>query len=164
MADCDKKTPSMSDSSSQSTVLSGSENTVIMQEHPPKEEDKKEENNESEVYPGIGDYYLVMRPDNTWHAAEIIQTRSNENAGRHEYYVHYEGFNRRLDEWVNVDRFDLQTKLEDQQNKGKDLSITLTDLSDGTDRKITRNQKRKHDEINHVQKMHMSLHYNNLHI
>lgn len=29
----------------------------------------------------------------------------------------------------------------------------MTDLSDGTDRKITRNQKRKHDEINHVQKV-----------
>ena len=28
-----------------------------------------------------------------------------------------------------------------------------TDLSDGTDRKLTRNQKRKHDEINHVQKV-----------
>lgn len=152
MADCEKRTSPMSDSSSQSTVISNSETNLLIQEHPTKEEPKKEENNESGVYPGIGDYYLVMRPDNTWHAAEIIQTRTNEIAGRHEYYVHYEGFNRRLDEWVNVDRFDLQTKLEDQQSKVKDLSLTLTDLSDGTDRKITRNQKRKHDEINHVQK------------
>ena len=60
--------------------------------------------------------------------------------------------NRRLDEWVDVDRFDLSSKLEDPQ-KIKDVTIMMTDLSDGTDRKLTRNQKRKHDEINHVQKV-----------
>ncbi|KAL4239362.1 K(lysine) acetyltransferase [Mactra antiquata] len=98
----------------------------------------------------IGDHYLVRRNDKTWHAAEIIQTRPKETSG-HEYYVHYEGFNRRLDEWVDLDRFDLSNKLEDQQNKIKDVTV-LTDLTDGTDRKLTRNQKRKHDEINHVQK------------
>lgn len=49
-------------------------------------------------------------------------------------------------------RFDLSAKVEDPQTKEKDLTITLTDLTDGTDRKITRNQKRRHDEINHVQK------------
>lgn len=52
-----------------------------------------------------------------------------------------------------MDRFDLSAKLEDPHSKIKDVSITMTDLSDGTDRKITRNQKRKHDEINHVQKV-----------
>uniref|UniRef100_A0A2C9K3T3 Histone acetyltransferase n=1 Tax=Biomphalaria glabrata TaxID=6526 RepID=A0A2C9K3T3_BIOGL len=47
---------------------------------------------------------------------------------------------------------DLTAKLEDPQSKGGDLTLSLTDFTDGTDRKITRNQKRKHDEINHVQK------------
>ena len=61
----------MSDSSSQSTVISNSE-TVLMPEHPAKEEPKKEENNESGVYPGIGDYYLVMRPDNTWRTQQTF--------------------------------------------------------------------------------------------
>ena len=61
--------------------------------------------------------------------------------------------NRRLDEWVEMDRLDLSNKLEDPHCKIKDMSIMMTDLSDGTDRKITRNQKRKHDEINHVQKV-----------
>lgn len=60
--------------------------------------------------------------------------------------------NRRLDEWVDHDRFDLSNKLEDPQSKVKDVTV-MTDLSDGTDRKLTRNQKRKHDEINHVQKV-----------
>jgi hypothetical protein len=32
--------------------------------------------------------------------AEIIQTRYGDN--EYEYYVHYEGYNRRLDEWVKI--------------------------------------------------------------
>lgn len=32
--------------------------------------------------------------------AEIIQTRYNDTDQFYEYYVHYEGYNRRLDEWV----------------------------------------------------------------
>jgi histone acetyltransferase MYST1 len=47
----------------------------------------------------------------------------------------------------------LSAKVDEiQQGKEKDLTFTLTDFTDGTDRKITRNQKRRHDEINHVQK------------
>uniref|UniRef100_A0A0B7A6B6 Histone acetyltransferase n=1 Tax=Arion vulgaris TaxID=1028688 RepID=A0A0B7A6B6_9EUPU len=101
--------------------------------------------------PEIGEHYLVKRSDNTLHAAEIIQARHNDS-GIQELYVHYEGFDRRLDEWVDFDRLDLASKLEDPQSKSGELTISLTDFTDGSDRKITRNQKRKHDEINHVQK------------
>ncbi|ESO86415.1 hypothetical protein LOTGIDRAFT_195151, partial [Lottia gigantea] len=120
----------------------------------PKSDEKSASKTSGDIIPGIGDHFLVSRPDNTWHAAEIVQTRqSDQPGGKPEFYVHYDGFNRRLDEWVELDRFDLHSKIEDQQTtKEKDLSISLTDLSDGTDRKITRNQKRKHDEINHIQK------------
>lgn len=52
-----------------------------------------------------------------------------------------------------MDRFNLSNKLEDPNTKIKDVTVMTTDLSDGTDRKLTRNQKRKHDEINHVQKV-----------
>ena len=60
--------------------------------------------------------------------------------------------NRRLDEWVPLDRVDLNQRIEDNGPHG-DTQIVVTDLADSTDRKITRNQKRKHDEINHVQKV-----------
>ena len=60
--------------------------------------------------------------------------------------------NRRLDEWIEVDRFDLCNKIE-APPVSQEPSIAVTDFIDGTDRKITRNQKRKHDEINHVQKV-----------
>lgn len=44
-------------------------------------------------------------------------------------------------------RFDMT----DQQWKSGDRSVV--DLLDQSDRKITRNQKRRHDEINHIQKV-----------
>ena len=56
-----------------------------------------------EKLPQVGEHYLVKRSDNTLHAAEIIQTRQNEG-GYPELYVHYEGYDRRLDEWVELDR------------------------------------------------------------
>ena len=36
--------------------------------------------------------------------AEIIQRRYNKALDLYEYYVHYEGFNRRLDEWVSKEK------------------------------------------------------------
>jgi len=105
----------------------------------------------------VGDHYLVKRADNQWHCAEIIEIRNNDHDGKYEYYVHYEGYNRRLDEWVDKHRFDLSSvskeKAEAEARAAKDAVLTqkIND-SDQPDRKITRNQKRKHDEINHVQK------------
>lgn len=118
--------------------------------------------------------------------AEVIQSRELEGGG-YEYYVHYDGLNRRLDHWVTRDRvapadshkdkaevaFQLQQKrhLDNATtNRGNgnaldtsaimvlDTTTTATTGSSGSlldgnsDRKITRNQKRRHDEINHVQK------------
>merc|ERR1719244_680381 len=68
----------------------------------------------------------------------------NDEAKEMEYYVHYENHNRRLDEWVLKDRIMLGYDGFEAENGH--------DLMGDSDRKITRNQKRKHDEINHVQK------------
>ncbi|GAB0492775.1 hypothetical protein MMPV_004044 [Pyropia vietnamensis] len=43
------------------------------------------------------------------HEAKVIERRLKPGTSDHEYYVHYAGFNRRLDEWVDLDRFDLDT-------------------------------------------------------
>ncbi|GJQ85917.1 mof, partial [Trypoxylus dichotomus] len=106
----------------------------------------------------IGEHYLVKRSDETWHPAEIIQTRFNDSVQQFEYYVHYEGYNRRLDEWVlrsriMISRFQLTEGQKIPGDKAwKNRTIVSDLLSDNTDRKITRNQKRRHDEINHIQK------------
>lgn len=95
----------------------------------------------------VGDYCLVKRPaDNNWHPAEIIQKRTNVEDNSLEYYVHYSGFNRRLDEWVSDIRVDIfKTTIAEEKSEEKSDN-------EGPERKLTRNQKRKHDEINHVQK------------
>jgi len=59
--------------------------------------------------------------------------------------------NRRLDEWVPQSRFESLEKYGiDTYHNGLHSAVGL-DLVEGGDRKITRNQKRKHDAINHVQ-------------
>lgn len=68
-----------------------------------KNDTEKENNDRNHSLPVIGDHYLVKRCDNSLHAAEIIQIRQSET-GTQELYVHYEGFDRRLDEWVDLDR------------------------------------------------------------
>jgi len=62
--------------------------------------------------------------------------------------------NRRLDEWVTLDRFESLKKVTDTLTS-RDAEKVIIDPADPAagDRKITRNQKRKHDEINHVQKV-----------
>jgi len=112
----------------------------------------EEEEDESRLGPSggqgvdVGQTYMVRRGDDTWCHAEVIQKRVNEANNSYEFYVHYENFNRRLDEWVQRDRIMVNSNYDglEQGENGHDLAET--------DRKITRNQKRKHDEINHVQK------------
>lgn len=68
----------------------------------------------------------------------------------YEYYIHYENFNRRLDEWVKRDRIrPLDEDVGENHGDGNDSGGLGGDMNN--ERKITRNQKRKHDEINHVQ-------------
>ncbi|EFX83058.1 males absent on the first-like protein [Daphnia pulex] len=123
----------------------------------PKKEDDKSgdeyERKDQDPPLEIGEHYLVKRGEDSWHPAEIIQRRYNKALGLYEYYVHYEGFNRRLDEWVSKEKI-LSTQVninETHFSKGEKVS-SLDLLLEQSDRKITRNQKRKHDEINHVQK------------
>ncbi|XP_059098789.1 histone acetyltransferase KAT8-like [Tigriopus californicus] len=108
---------------------------------------------ESEI--AIGDNLNVKRTDGTWHMAEVVHERFNSHSQTHEYYVHYDGFNRRLDEWVTRARI----RVADENDPGASekggsgpAHPEATEGEGGQERKITRNQKRKHDEINHVQK------------
>jgi GNAT superfamily N-acetyltransferase len=83
--------------------------------------------------------------------------------------VHFIGFNRRLDEWVSEDRLRpgslvaTSTGAEAQhshaQHNGSSTAATTSAgdagaASTADDRKLTRNHKRRHDEINHIQDGH----------
>ncbi|XP_055371028.1 histone acetyltransferase KAT8 [Condylostylus longicornis] len=127
-----------------------------------KQEAASETEEDKEII--TGGVYLIRRADGNLHPAQIIQSRTNENIS--EFYVHYMGLNRRLDEWVARDRITCATEAEngDSENSSNNSAKPLRQLSKEqiaslenplpveTDRKLTRNQKRRHDEINHVQK------------
>lgn len=162
----------------------------------------------------VGEIYMTRRSDGSFHPAQIIQARFSESSN-YEYYVHYVGLNRRLDQWVDRSRITHSDEELDANGKKTKASgrsaaaiaaavaaaaaaaaaagengdaddnsiinencttqvdspssscslvttvatssttttaLVTTAPPDDSDRKITRNQKRRHDEINHVQK------------
>lgn len=48
---------------------------------------------------------------------EIIDCRKKPGTDEYEYYVHYSSFNRRLDEWVDFDRFDLEALVKSERKR-----------------------------------------------
>ncbi|XP_065061787.1 histone acetyltransferase KAT8-like isoform X2 [Rhopilema esculentum] len=128
----------------------GAKETSREEQSAPQDEHKhtgrrKSSTRESKLSPG--DHTVVRRADGTWYPADVIQARTSSD-NKTEYYVHYDGFNRRLDEWVSEDRVDKPVS-EDEGKQNPSEPLAESELGD---RKITRNQKRKHDEFNHVQK------------
>ena len=114
----------------------------------------------------IGVNQLVHRDDGSWHMAKLIQKRENPDTKDTEYYVHYDGckwsggvmcvlcrlvcvVNRRMDEWVRA------ACIESETSVNQDPAAIVGDhvQQEGSERKMTRNMKRRHDEINHVQKV-----------
>ena len=73
--------------------------------------------------------------------AEIIHRRVNELTHVCEYYVHYDGFNRRLDEWVRRDRIKgPEEEVGEKKGEGGAGGQAASEAGDaeGNDRKITR--------------------------
>ena len=58
-----------------------------------------------------------------------------------------------MDEWVSVSRIDLTKSQQEVQNQSRAEIASKSGSPKYSERKITRNQKRKHDEINHVQQV-----------
>lgn len=137
----------------------------------PSNETKTEEvssecSNESDLklsLPQVGRVYRVKRLDEEWWSAEVLETRTKENKSKRvEYFVHFENskikiiffsllklnlkVDKRLDEWIEIDRFDLVKGELPKQSK-----IELEIANDLGDRKLTRHQKRKNEIINNHQ-------------
>jgi len=41
------------------------------------------------------------------HLGSIVDVRYNDELQQHEYYIHFDGWNKRLDEWLTIEHFDL---------------------------------------------------------
>ncbi len=85
----------------------------------------------------LGAKLLCKWRDQGVKACEVIDRKQDEDSGDWQYYVHYEGFNRRLDEWVPLERFDLGSQTEDG--------------------KLTRTAKRKHEAEEHEEEGELDL-------
>lgn len=76
---------------------------------------------------------------------EVIDCRVKPGTTDYEYYVHYTSFNRRLDEWVTIDRFDLDalTKAEMRRIARKQASERANIASRAKSEKKRKDIKRR---------------------
>jgi len=63
----------------------------------------------------------------SYHKAEVMAIRLSSD-GSQEYYVHFVGFNKRLDEWCPISRIDINT-LESSSSNSKSISQVPTEAS-----------------------------------
>ncbi|PAA88413.1 hypothetical protein BOX15_Mlig000519g1 [Macrostomum lignano] len=96
----------------------------------------------------IGGRFPVLRvADGQWYPAEIVHKRETaDRANSQEYFIHYLDFDRRLDEWVGIDRIDVSNPAGTLESAGLDPLAS----SGGDKTRLTRHQKRKFHEIHHV--------------
>jgi len=96
----------------------------------------------------VGARVQCERVDGQTLSCEVIERR-NDADGSYTYYVHYDGHDRRLDEWVHASRMHPEPA-EMASGAGKKSASGTPDREFGH-RRATRNMRRKIDEINHVQ-------------
>lgn len=75
----------------------------------------------------IGLHLLVKYRDGSGRLAKIIERSADKNT--HKYYVHYIDFNRRMDEWITVDRI-LKYPSELQQVNEDNKAIALETIKE----------------------------------
>jgi len=60
---------------------------------------------------------VKLRTSGDWHLAEVLSIKEI-NAGSRIYYIHYDDWNKRLDEWVTEDRMDIsKLQMPSKENK-----------------------------------------------
>ena len=93
--------------------------------------------------------------DGAHHAAEVVALAADRRNGEPRYYVHYVDFNKRCDQWVTADQIRGLASDDDVagSNPGGGGFADGAEGDDGdADVKLTRNRKRKMNEINHVER------------
>ena len=88
----------------------------------------------------------------------ISTTKERQNESDFEYYVHYVNFDRRLDEWVAHDKFDLETQIEEAdelasaalKNTHKKSRRKLSNLEGLSGASELAELEKQHDELTKV--------------
>lgn len=121
------------------------------------DDDDDEESVSSDIC--VGHTYLVAWKSGQQHTAEIIDRRrlkssdiNDADGGEYEYYVHYCNFDRRMDEWVSVDR--IQTAVEGEKKnkkyKRKFDDISISSREEKTTSSVLNQLEKEHEEITKV--------------
>ena len=114
----------------------------------------------------IGSKYIVTWRNGQKHPAEIVEKRparkassgSNNKNNQHaefEYYIHYLHFDRRLDEWVALDRIDLSSTVNEESTSnghGKARKKRKKEENSEKEEKeaLLANLEKEHEEITKV--------------
>ncbi|RKO85963.1 acyl-CoA N-acyltransferase, partial [Blyttiomyces helicus] len=80
------------------------------------------------------------------HKAKIVEKKRKADKGEFTYYVHYLNYDRRLDEWIDASTIDSTDLVEDTVAPAAQDTVIPAPLNE--DRKLTRNMKRKFEEMN----------------
>eukprot|EP01080_Neovahlkampfia_damariscottae_P010400 gene10400-2929_t len=88
----------------------------------------------TEEFP-IGSKCLALWRDDKYHEITIIEKKKEND--QELFYVHYNEYDRRLDEWISKDKI----------KEKEDLPEIQEESQEDSERKITRNMKRKYNEI-----------------
>lgn len=92
--------------------------------------------------------YLAKRNDE-WYPAEVIQKRPVQDPNTFEYYVHYTNCDRRLDRWLPQEEVKFIPSSQDPEEPAPASTSTISAIiPDISNRKMTRTQKKRLDEIN----------------
>lgn len=122
-----------------------------------------------------GDRYMVKWRNGQFHPGDIIEIRPlkkkkdangleivSSNPEDFEYYIHYINFDRRLDEWVSVDRIDLSSAvqgsveslelLKQKKNKRKqeDLTVSIETCNKDDKEALLLSLEKENEEITKV--------------
>lgn len=107
----------------------------------------KSKNKSREPTPSASGKYIAKRNDE-WHPAEVIQKRATSDQTC-EYYVHYVACDRRLDRWLSQEDVKFIPTAQEAEESAPNPAPTISALiPDINNRKMTRTQKRRLDEIN----------------
>ena len=86
----------------------------------------------------IKETYLCQLPNGNWLKAQILDKRIHPESLKPQYYAHFEGVDRRLDQWLDVSNIDTTCE-KHKPEKNSDEPVLMT-----------RHQKRTYDDRNHV--------------
>nr|QDR71492.1 histone acetyltransferase Tip60-like protein [Dugesia japonica] len=65
---------------------------------------------------------VKLKDSDVYHLAEILKARENKKLGTKEYYVHFDEYNKRLDDWVSEDRMKINEMIFPSKKIHKDSS------------------------------------------